>query len=70
MTAAVLVDQVQRFKQAGMSDHVGKPFQPRELRRIIDRWIDADENGAGPAEIAQGPHSASATEMIMPATPA
>ncbi|CCD98836.1 PAS domain S-box protein [Bradyrhizobium sp. STM 3809] len=42
MTAAVLVDQVESFRRAGMSDHVGKPFRPAELKRILDRWLQAE----------------------------
>jgi PAS domain S-box-containing protein len=57
MTAAVLVNQIESFKQAGMSDHIGKPFEPRELRQLINRWISADSIGAAGAEVRQGEHS-------------
>jgi PAS domain S-box-containing protein len=71
MTAAVLVNQVDSFRLAGMSDHIGKPFEPRELRRMIDRWIDADENGAGHPDITQLRHPASGTaaDKMVPAPP-
>jgi PAS domain S-box-containing protein len=55
MTAAVLTNQVEDFKRAGMSDHIGKPFDPRELRRRINHWVTAgastvaDEQAATPA---------------------
>ncbi|MGJ4926083.1 PAS domain S-box protein [Bradyrhizobium sp. HKCCYLS2038] len=42
MTAAVLVDQVESFRRAGMSDHVGKPFRPAELKRVLDRWLQVE----------------------------
>ncbi|CCD93589.1 putative Sensor protein [Bradyrhizobium sp. ORS 375] len=45
MTAAVLVDQVESFRRAGMSDHVGKPFRPAELKRILDRWLQVEHSG-------------------------
>ncbi|HEV2559439.1 MAG TPA: PAS domain S-box protein [Microvirga sp.] len=38
MTANVLPDQVARFRQAGMDDHVGKPFQAAELLATVARW--------------------------------
>lgn len=38
MTANVLPDQIQAMRAAGMNDHVGKPFEPHDLDRIIDRW--------------------------------
>jgi CheY-like chemotaxis protein len=40
MTANVLPDQIARFKQAGMNDHVGKPFQAAELLATIARWTE------------------------------
>jgi PAS domain S-box-containing protein len=42
MTANVLPDQVQRFRDAGMDDHIGKPFDRAELYRIVDRWLSGD----------------------------
>jgi PAS domain S-box-containing protein len=41
MTAAVLANQVENFKRAGMTDHIGKPFDPRELRLLINRLAGA-----------------------------
>jgi CheY-like chemotaxis protein len=38
MTANVLPDQIARFRQAGMDDHVGKPFQAAELLATVARW--------------------------------
>jgi CheY-like chemotaxis protein/HPt (histidine-containing phosphotransfer) domain-containing protein len=57
MTAAVLVNQIESFKQAGMSDHIGKPFEPRELRQLINRWTGADSIGAARPDVSQGEHS-------------
>jgi PAS domain S-box-containing protein len=61
MTANVLPTQIQRFKQAGMSDHVGKPFRRRELMMTIERNLagttpasgddpDAPQEASAPAE--------------------
>jgi PAS domain S-box-containing protein len=71
MTAAVLVNQVESFKQAGMSDHIGKPFEPRELRRLIDRWIDAEATGAAGPDVERYEHSVreTVTAAQVPATP-
>ncbi|WP_375463694.1 ATP-binding protein [uncultured Methylobacterium sp.] len=38
MTANVLPTEVERFRAAGMDDHIGKPFKRAELYAIIDRW--------------------------------
>jgi len=38
MTANVLPQQVNTFKNAGMQDHVGKPFKRDELLNTIQRW--------------------------------
>jgi PAS domain S-box-containing protein len=38
MTANVLPEQIARFKEAGMNDHVGKPFRPTELLDAVERW--------------------------------
>lgn len=46
MTANVLPDEVSRFRQAGMDDHVGKPFDRATLYATIDRWL-ADERRIG-----------------------
>ena len=41
MTANVLPAQVSGFRQAGMDDHVGKPFKRDELLRVVERWAGA-----------------------------
>jgi signal transduction histidine kinase/CheY-like chemotaxis protein len=38
MTASVLPEQVRSFKEAGMNDHVAKPFQKEELLSLVERW--------------------------------
>ena len=38
MTANVLPDQIDAIRAAGMNDHLGKPFEPQDLDRVIVRW--------------------------------
>lgn len=52
MTANVLPDQIQAMRAAGMNDHVGKPFEPHDLDRIIDRWTQHGGQGARPRPAA------------------
>ncbi|MCJ2035672.1 PAS domain S-box protein [Methylobacterium sp. J-068] len=47
MTANVLPDQVRMFREAGMNDHVGKPFDRAELYRVIDRWLSRSVDAPG-----------------------
>ncbi|MGX7708641.1 ATP-binding protein [Methylobacterium sp. Gmos1] len=54
MTANVLPDQVQSFREAGMDDHLGKPFTPAELAALLDRWLDRDD-GAGEGAVEDEP---------------
>jgi len=39
MTANVLPRQVQAFGEAGMNDHVGKPFKRAQLLKKLNTWI-------------------------------
>ena len=39
MTANVLPDEIRSFRDAGMDDHVGKPFERAALYATIDRWL-------------------------------
>ena len=38
MTANVLPQQIMALKEAGMDDHVGKPFRRADLEAAITRW--------------------------------
>jgi signal transduction histidine kinase/FixJ family two-component response regulator len=44
MSANVLPDQVRRYKESGMNDHIGKPFKRAELIGTLNNWI-AKSNG-------------------------
>ncbi|KQT09147.1 hypothetical protein ASG40_10900 [Methylobacterium sp. Leaf399] len=52
MTANVLPEQIRRFREAGMDDHVGKPFRRDDLYATIDRWLRDREPGGGPGPAA------------------
>jgi CheY-like chemotaxis protein len=41
MTANVLPQQIEAFREAGMNDLVGKPFRRDELYQAVDRWTAA-----------------------------
>ncbi|GLS44490.1 hybrid sensor histidine kinase/response regulator [Methylobacterium brachythecii] len=38
MTANVLPAEITRFREAGMDDHVGKPFKRTDLTAAVERW--------------------------------
>ena len=38
MTANVYAEQIAAFRDAGMNDHIGKPFRRDELRAVLNRW--------------------------------
>ncbi|MCJ2021884.1 Hpt domain-containing protein [Methylobacterium sp. E-065] len=54
LTANVLPQQLTEFRNAGMTDHVGKPFRRDELLAAIDRWAQRPPNGL-PATIGAAP---------------
>ncbi len=39
LTANALEDDRQECLDAGMDDHLGKPYRPKQLLEILDRWI-------------------------------
>jgi PAS domain S-box-containing protein len=39
MTAHTMAHERQRCRDAGMNDHVGKPFSPKELFALLAQWI-------------------------------
>jgi len=54
MTANVLPEQVSAFRDAGMDDHVGKPFDPEKLYATVERWLPQE---TVPAEVPHRPSS-------------
>ncbi|KAB1070088.1 PAS domain-containing protein [Methylobacterium planeticum] len=56
MTANVMPQQVEALREAGMDDHVGKPFRRADLFATIARWIgSADAEPAPEAAPVEGP---------------
>lgn len=55
MTANVLPEQVSAFRDAGMDDHVGKPFDRDHLYATVDRWLAR----SGTGDVIPLPESAS-----------
>jgi PAS domain S-box-containing protein len=49
MTANVLSEQVAELKDAGMDDHVGKPFRRADLCAAIERWTAPGARAAAAA---------------------
>jgi CheY-like chemotaxis protein len=42
MSASALPSQVAAFREAGMNDHVGKPFRREDLAAAVERWRRLD----------------------------
>jgi CheY-like chemotaxis protein len=38
MTANAMEHDRVQCREAGMNDFVSKPFEPRELHRVLERW--------------------------------
>jgi len=55
MTANVLPDQIQRFKSAGLNDHLGKPFNKHQLLAMVAKWSPRRP---------QGPEMSAATDPM------
>jgi PAS domain S-box-containing protein len=41
LTANVLPQQIRAFEEAGMNDHIGKPFKREAILAAVDRWLAA-----------------------------
>ena len=59
MTANVLAHDVKSFKAAGMNDHLGKPFNRKQLLDKVRQWLHAEgadsRRGAQNAALGQSP---------------
>jgi diguanylate cyclase (GGDEF)-like protein len=68
MTAHVLAEDQQRCQDAGMDDHVAKPFDLTDFARTLGRWLglELEWRGAG-SQTATGP--AEGLEKGAPAAP-
>jgi PAS domain S-box-containing protein len=54
MTAHAMESERQRCLDAGMVDHVAKPFDPARIWEVIDRWLPRAGAGAEAPRRAQG----------------
>jgi CheY-like chemotaxis protein len=50
LTGTTLSSQVATLLDAGMNDHVAKPFAPEDLRDAVDRWAAASKADQGSLE--------------------
>ena len=57
MTANVLPHQVALCREAGMQDHVGKPFKRADLVAAIERWISPERIGEPAVAPAAAPNA-------------
>jgi PAS domain S-box-containing protein len=64
LTAGALSSERQRALDAGMDDFVGKPFEPRDLIRIIGRYVRSKPGPGGDA-----PEPAAQSGLAWPAIP-
>lgn len=49
MTANVYARDREQALAAGMSDHIGKPVEPVQLREVLERWLPAQETAPAAA---------------------
>jgi CheY-like chemotaxis protein len=54
MTAHAMEEERRRCLEAGMNDHVAKPFEPATLWHVIDRWLGPVERPAAAAAEGSG----------------
>ncbi len=57
MTAHVMAHEREESIRAGMSDHIGKPFRPADLYRLLARWIAPEKQTTG-SVLESSPNSA------------
>lgn len=74
MKANVFVDDVEKYRQAGMSDHLGKPVEPESLYKTILQWLSekaapANQPQSLPERTPAASAAASAVSVGQPQTP-
>ena len=67
MTAHTMTHERERGAQAGMTDHVGKPFNEQVFFSVLARWISPDKQDSEDA--AAMPEMAAGLEAPMPLLP-
>ncbi|ACL58689.1 ATP-binding protein [Methylobacterium nodulans] len=66
MTANVLPQQVKSFGDAGMNDHVGKPFKKPELLKKVNTWLQRPNSPASAPEAADAQALGELQELMGP----
>ena len=64
MTANILPKQIEELREAGMDDHVGKPFRRADLFAAVGRWA-ASRVGRPPASSDAGGRLAQADPAVL-----
>ena len=63
MTANVLPHQVKAFEEAGMNDHVGKPFKSPKLIETVNRWLAKGRANRNATELPLSPEESGNTAL-------
>ncbi len=69
MTANALPQDRERCRQAGMNDHLAKPFEPETLWAMLRRWLPPPAAAATPASLPPGQADVSGSAPAAPAAP-
>jgi len=67
LTASVLPEDRRRMIEAGMDDHVGKPMQPDDVRRVLARWLPRG-GSTRTVTIPSVPEALTSREPVAPST--
>ena len=52
MTAHVMENEKLRGHRVGMNDHIGKPYNPAELYRVLAKWLPGGKVASAPPSLA------------------
>jgi len=53
LTAHAFAEERERCRAAGMNDFLAKPFKPRDLYEVVERWIGGDANAPRSKEVEE-----------------
>jgi len=62
MTASIMADELESYKASGMCEYVGKPFEARELWRVLYKYLTPDARSGGTRSVQPAPVSVSAAD--------
>jgi len=69
MTANAFADDRQRCAEAGMNDHLAKPFEPTQLYELLLRWLPEGRGSATPAPLPVEPPETLQSAALLPSFP-